>query len=62
VSRNIASSKTQGPRLDRPADKDGDYHWIRQGAQASQTPTGFPYRAHIGDGDFDDLIAHARTV
>ncbi len=63
VSRNITSSKTAGigawtdaqikHAITAGIDKDGNH---------LKPPMGFPYYAHMTDGDLNDLVAWLRTV
>ena len=63
VSRNITSSKTKGigawtdaqikTALTTGVDKDG---------QHLKPPMGFPYYAHMTNGDLNDIVAYLRTV
>jgi mono/diheme cytochrome c family protein len=63
VSRNITSSKIKGvgawtdaqikTAMTTGVDKDG---------QHLKPPMGFPYYAHMADGDLNDVIAYLRTV
>lgn len=63
VSRNITPSKTKGigawtdaqikTAITTGVDKDGNH---------LKPPMGFPYYAHMTDGDLNDVIAYLRTV
>jgi len=63
VSRNITSNKTKGigawtdvqikTAITKGIDKEGKH---------LKPPMGFPYYAHLTDGDLNDIVAYLRTV
>lgn len=63
VSRNITASKTKGIGEWTDAEiKNAITQGVRKDGSKLKPPMGFPYYAHMTDGDLDDVIAYLRTV
>jgi len=63
VSRNITASKPKGIGEWTDAEiKNAITQGVRKDGSKLKPPMGFPYYAHMTDGDLDDVIAYLRTV
>jgi mono/diheme cytochrome c family protein len=63
VSRNITASKTKGIGEWTDAEiKNAITQGVRKDGSKLKPPMGFPYYAHMTDGDLNDVVAYLRTV